>query len=93
MAAEQVVVGSPVDHEAVFSIPSVRVPVDSQWSKSGARMFSTESSQGELAVPGPQYQAQGAETHVEHVALLDVFSRPNAVRNTGIICTIGEPGS
>ena len=39
----------------------------------------------------PQMDAQLANTHLEHLCLLDPSpgSRPNVIRNTGIICTLG----
>jgi len=42
----------------------------------------------ELGVP--QMEAQLANTRLEHLSLLTIGSHPNVVRNTGIICTIGE---
>ena len=65
--------------------------VDKHWQGQRGRMFSTESSQSDQDSV-PQYRAQCAATLIEHVSLLDVFSRPNVVRNTGIICTIGKLG-
>jgi pyruvate kinase len=48
---------------------------------------SSISSQGEIDMP--HFRAQLAGTHLEHLCLLDMSSRPHALRNTGIICTIG----
>jgi hypothetical protein len=62
--------------------------IDNQWQGPRARVFSTESNNSEPKVP--HYRAQCATTNIEHLALLDVFSHPNVVRNTGIICTIGR---
>ena len=76
---------SPTDDSQPFT---EGLGVDSQWQGQRGRMFSTESSQSDT-VPS-QFKAQWASTLVEHVSLLDVFSCPNAVRNTGIVCTIGE---
>lgn len=73
---------SPVDDIHPYS----DLGVDSQWQGQRGRMFSTESSQSDVV---PQYRAQWASTLIEHVSLLDVFSSPNVIRNTGIICTIG----
>lgn len=35
-------------------------------------------------------EAQLANTRLEHLSLLTIGSHPNVVRNTGIICTVGE---
>ena len=78
--------GSPVDYANPYT---ESLNVDSQWQSQRGRMFSTESGRSD-SDDVPQYRAQSAATNVEHLALLDVFSRPNVVRNTGIICTIGE---
>jgi pyruvate kinase len=48
---------------------------------------SSISSQGEIDMP--HFRAQLAGTHLEHLCLLDMSSRPHSLRNTGIICTIG----
>ncbi len=79
---------SPTDDSAYIK----GLGVDSQWQGNRGRMFSTDSSHSE-SEELPQYKAAAASTLVEHVSLLDVFSQPNVVRNTGIICTIGEQGS
>ena len=52
------------------------------------RYLSTDSIASDGFVP--QQEAQLANTHLEHLSLLDIFSQPHIVRNTGIICTIGE---
>ena len=73
----------PVDHQCV----------DHQWQKKGnTRIFSTDSNESltEVGVKLPHEKAQFANTFIEHVSLLDTFSKPNVVRNTGIICTIGK---
>ena len=65
--------------------------MDRQWQSNRARMFSAssdDSSGGPSVVP--HQRAQLANTLVEHVSLLDTFTHPNAVRNTGIVCTIGK---
>ena len=54
------------------------------------RLYSAEPSFTDREVP--QMEAQLANTHLEHLCLLDTSSHPNVVRNTGIICTIGEWG-
>ena len=46
-------------------------------------------SDGEL----PHHEAQQANTKLEHMCLLDIFTTAHATRNTGIVCTIGEPGA
>lgn len=38
----------------------------------------------------PHIHAQMANTRLEYLSLLNVFAEPFVVRNTGIICTIGE---
>lgn len=40
----------------------------------------------------PHYQAQRANTKLEHMCLLDIFTTAQTTRNTGIVCTIGERG-
>ena len=39
----------------------------------------------------PHHEAQQANTKLEHMCLLDIFTTANAIRNTGIVCTIGKP--
>jgi len=68
-------------------------PIDSQWQRKGnTQLFSTDSSEslGDANLKLPHEKAQCANTFVEHVSLLDTFTKPNVVRNTGIICTIGK---
>ena len=38
----------------------------------------------------PHQAAQMAVSRLEQISLLDTFTTPHLVRNTGIICTIGE---
>ena len=52
------------------------------------RLFSTSSALSDTEVP--HQMAQLANTRLEHLSLLDFISQPNVVRNTGIVCTIGE---
>lgn len=37
-----------------------------------------------------QYSTYKAQGQIEHNCLLDIDSEPHALRNSGIICTIGE---
>ncbi len=79
---------TPTD-ETVASPPGVRLGVDDAWTGKRGRFFSTDSAKdGDLDVP--HSQAQRANTYLEHLSLLDTFVKPNVIRNTGIICTIGE---
>lgn len=52
------------------------------------RLYSTDASLGDVDVP--HQAAQQANTRLEQLSLLDIFSMPHVVRNTGIVCTIGE---
>jgi pyruvate kinase len=51
------------------------------------RLYSTDATLGDLDVP--HLAAQMANTRLENLSLLDIFSAPHVVRNTGLICTIG----
>ena len=79
---------TPTDEGTAFS-PTIRLGVDEQWTGKRGRFFSTDSAK-DLEQDLPHYQAQMASTRVEHLSLLDTFSKPHIVRNTGIICTIGK---
>ena len=73
--------------------PVSPLPVDHQWQRKGnTRIFATDSNESltDVGLKLPHEKAQLASTHIEHVSLLDTFSNPNVVRNTGIICTIGN---
>lgn len=87
--------GSSGDADDVFSsaagttVVRLDVPLlDTRWMGKRGRHFSTDST-AEAGAPVPHQEAQSAKTLIEHVSLLDVFSKPHIVRNTGIICTIG----
>lgn len=57
------------------------------------RLYSDSSACGAVESephPPPNYAAQNANTRLEQISLLDTFSTPHLVRNTGVICTIGE---
>ena len=51
------------------------------------RLYSSDAALGDLDVP--HQAAQLASTRLEQLSLLDIFSVPHVVRNTGIVCTIG----
>ena len=83
------------DAEEVFApgagttVVRLDVPLlDTRWMGKRGRHFSTDSTSEGMAVP--HQEAQSAKTLIEHVSLLDVFSKPHVIRNTGIICTIGN---
>lgn len=86
---------SSSDGEEVFSptgntVARLDVPLmDGRWQGKRGRHFSTDST-SEGMYPVPHREAQSAKTLIEHVSLLNVFTKPHIVRNTGVICTIGE---
>lgn len=51
------------------------------------RLYSTDTTMGDMDVP--HLAAQMANTRLENLSLLDIFSVPHVVRNTGLVCTIG----
>ncbi len=74
------------------SLSSVDMDYLSVSAQSGprSRLYSSDSLGLEVEVP--QQVSQDVNTHLEHLSLLNIFSSPHIVRNTGIICTIGELG-
>ena len=79
----KVMADAPGEERSAFS------PIDSQWQGERGRIFSTESG-GKSEEEIPQYRAQNATTLIEHLARLEVFDPSSIMRNTGIVCTIGE---
>lgn len=72
------------------TVARLDVPLmDSRWMGKRGRHFSTDST-SEGMYPVPHREAQSAKTLIEHVSLLNVFTKPHIVRNTGVICTIGK---
>lgn len=82
--------GTPTEENVVFSPTGSGsggfLGVDDAWKGNRGRFFSTDSA---LEATVPHQEAQMASTTLEHLSLLDVFTKPHVVRNTGIICTIG----
>lgn len=77
----------------VFSpVPKVITPTDGSLQLPGdrhrQRLYSTDTTLGDMDLP--HLAAQMANTRLENLSLLDIFSAPHIVRNTGIVCTIGE---
>ena len=86
---------TPTEEIVVFSPPGSGggsgsggfLGLDEAWKGKRGRFFSTDSA---LEAVVPHQEAQMASTTLEHLSLLDVFTKPHVVRNTGIICTIGR---
>ena len=87
--------GSAGSDSPVFSpgdVPKVIAPASSetdmlQLPGHQTRLYSTDTTLGDMDVP--HMAAQMANTRLENLSLLDIFSAPHLVRNTGIVCTIG----
>ena len=86
--------GSGGSDSPVFSpgdVPKVIAPSASETDMlqlpRQTRLYSTDTTLGDVDVP--HMAAQMANTRLENLSLLDIFSAPHVVRNTGIICTIG----
>ena len=73
-----------------MATPSLVVEPPQEGSEVGPRKRSRIGSQGSnYGDEMPHFEAQLASTHLEHLCLLDIFTQPHILRNTGIICTIG----
>lgn len=72
--------------------PKVITPTDGMLKLPGdkhrQRLYSTDTTLGDMDLP--HLAAQMANTRLENLSLLDIFSAPHIVRNTGLVCTIGE---